>query len=425
MNRWKQWCIYGCVMTGILGTGVYLILSDMRAPLTTKPLVLQEEKPEKPEIDAVSYLIEKAQEMPKGIIVSPKTTNELRAWFGQGDETHLPRVFVEQLPADFATQGDKELFARVFGALALRENEKILRERAIVTLLRQKYEQGAAWSEQEDAYFQSLVDKYYAKSKREKATQLADLSEKLDIIPPMTAVIQAAEATDWGKGQLKSPYQQYGWLDSKTYDLIAYPSLIEATDAYAREMIGLPSLKSWRVSRNHLRGREMTDVGFRVLRWLDSYNQEDRDYTNRLHRRVEELGHDIPDTLSFWKDTVTLGWAAIQIHTDELKYELTVDVAKTPEQQARGLMFRPEIHRGMVFLYDQERPVSFWMKNTFVPLDMVFFDKEGKVVKIVQNAEPLSEKSIPSEVPVAGVLELAGGAGVQYGIKIGDTIVLQ
>jgi hypothetical protein len=101
-----------------------------------------------------------------------------------------------------------------------------------------------------------------------------------------------------------------------------------------------------------------------------------------------------------------------------------VEVMKKDEDRARGLMYRRYLpaDRGMLFDFSKEQPVSMWMKNTYIPLDMIFIAKDGKVVSVAENAEPLSERIIPSGGPVLGVLELNGGVAAQIGLKAGDIV---
>jgi hypothetical protein len=76
----------------------------------------------------------------------------------------------------------------------------------------------------------------------------------------------------------------------------------------------------------------------------------------------------------------------------------------------------------MLFEFDREAPVSFWMKNTYIPLDMIFISPAGVVTHIVANAEPLSEHVIPSGGPCIAVLELNGGAAASIGLEVGDKV---
>ena len=112
------------------------------------------------------------------------------------------------------------------------------------------------------------------------------------------------------------------------------------------------------------------------------------------------------------------------IHSANGDHRFTVEVADSPEQQERGLMFRTSLRgdRGMIFPYDPPREASFWMKNTLIPLDLVFIDAGGRVARIARNATPMSLDPIPSGVPVSGVLELRGGRAAELGIKEGDSV---
>ncbi len=106
---------------------------------------------------------------------------------------------------------------------------------------------------------------------------------------------------------------------------------------------------------------------------------------------------------------------------------LTVEMATTWPQQEQGLMFRKSVapNSGMLFDFGQEHETSFWMKNTLVPLDMLFIKANGTIARIAANAKPLSEESIPSYEPVRAVLEIAGGRAAQLGVKPGDKVHAQ
>ena len=103
---------------------------------------------------------------------------------------------------------------------------------------------------------------------------------------------------------------------------------------------------------------------------------------------------------------------------------IEVEVARTVDQQAKGLMFRTTLadDHGMLFPHDKPREVSMWMRNTYIPLDMVFISTDGTVHRIAERTEPLSEKIISSQGEVAAVLELAGGAAERLGLKVGDKV---
>jgi hypothetical protein len=106
----------------------------------------------------------------------------------------------------------------------------------------------------------------------------------------------------------------------------------------------------------------------------------------------------------------------------ELKFE--IDLATTEPQREHGLMFRKQLgaYEGMLFDFFHEQPVSFWMKNTLIPLDMVFIAADGTVRHVHANAVPMSTDTIPSESAVRAVLEINGGTARMLGIKPGDKV---
>ena len=118
------------------------------------------------------------------------------------------------------------------------------------------------------------------------------------------------------------------------------------------------------------------------------------------------------------------GLEALQIATATGTHDFQVEIARDEASRARGLMdrrFMPADH-GMLFEFDREAPESFWMKDTYIPLDMIFISRAGVVTNIAANAEPLSERAIPSGPPCMAVLELNGGAAARIGLKVGDRL---
>lgn len=105
-------------------------------------------------------------------------------------------------------------------------------------------------------------------------------------------------------------------------------------------------------------------------------------------------------------------------------FRFTVELALTPQQQAQGLMFRESLapDAGMLFLYNTPQPAAFWMKNTLIPLDMLFVAADGRVVNIHDRAVPHSEDAIRSDGPVLGILEINGGMANRLGIRPGDRV---
>ncbi|NJC05459.1 hypothetical protein GGQ97_001252 [Sphingomonas kaistensis] len=105
-------------------------------------------------------------------------------------------------------------------------------------------------------------------------------------------------------------------------------------------------------------------------------------------------------------------------------HNFTVEVASTPEEQQMGLMNRPSLapDRGMIFPHEPPRMASFWMKNTLIPLDIIFVRPDGTIVNIAENTVPLSLEPVASLEAVGAVLELAGGRTAELGIKAGDKV---
>lgn len=105
-------------------------------------------------------------------------------------------------------------------------------------------------------------------------------------------------------------------------------------------------------------------------------------------------------------------------------HRFVVEVARTEEQQAMGLMNRASLapDRGMIFPFAQPRPASFWMKNTLIPLDIIFVRSDGTIANVAANTVPLSLEPVLSEGTVGSVLELAGGRAEELGIKAGDKV---
>jgi uncharacterized protein len=101
-----------------------------------------------------------------------------------------------------------------------------------------------------------------------------------------------------------------------------------------------------------------------------------------------------------------------------------VEVARTNEEQARGLMFRTAMgaDEGMLFPMQPPRLAAFWMRNTVIPLDIVYIGPDRRVLNIVAMAVPYDERPLPSEGPVSAVLELNGGRAAQLGIRPGDRV---
>lgn len=105
-------------------------------------------------------------------------------------------------------------------------------------------------------------------------------------------------------------------------------------------------------------------------------------------------------------------------------HAFTVEIAGSVMEQAKGLMFRTELAdtAGMIFPFPEPRPASFWMKNTVIPLDIVFVRPNGTIESIAENTVPYSTESVASGESVGAVLELRGGLTAELDIEAGDTV---
>ncbi|MEB2329818.1 MAG: DUF192 domain-containing protein [Ignavibacteriaceae bacterium] len=103
---------------------------------------------------------------------------------------------------------------------------------------------------------------------------------------------------------------------------------------------------------------------------------------------------------------------------------IEIEIADNPSERSQGLMFRKSMqeNQGMLFLFPLEEPQSFWMKNTHIPLDIIFVNAKKQIVKIHKNTKPFSEKSLPSQKPAKYVVEVNAGYTDKHGISEGDKI---
>jgi uncharacterized protein len=115
----------------------------------------------------------------------------------------------------------------------------------------------------------------------------------------------------------------------------------------------------------------------------------------------------------------------LKLHTTaQGPHLINVEITETDEERAQGLMFRTHMPEksGMLFFYKTPREITMWMRNTYIPLDMVFIRKDGTVHRIEARTEPLSEAIVSSQGDTVGCLELAGGEAARLGLKPGDKV---
>jgi uncharacterized protein len=118
------------------------------------------------------------------------------------------------------------------------------------------------------------------------------------------------------------------------------------------------------------------------------------------------------------------GQDTIEIVTRTGVHAFSVELATNTAERAVGLMYRKELPegRGMLFDFHDDQPVQFWMHNTYISLDMIFIAGDGRVVRVAENAKPMSDELIPSGRPVRAVLEVIAGTARKFGIAAGDRV---
>jgi uncharacterized membrane protein (UPF0127 family) len=118
---------------------------------------------------------------------------------------------------------------------------------------------------------------------------------------------------------------------------------------------------------------------------------------------------------------------AITVVTQNGDQSFTAEFANTPAQRDRGLMFRTRLpeRQGMLFYFGRDQEIRMWMKNTLIPLDMIFIQNDGRIHRIEHNTKPGSLRPISSNGPVRAVLEMSAGTSKKYGIVPGDRVIHQ
>ena len=143
-----------------------------------------------------------------------------------------------------------------------------------------------------------------------------------------------------------------------------------------------------------------------------------------LSRALKGAGLAAAAMLAFASLAACSDQGKLTLHTATGDHAFHVEVVDTPETRAKGLMFVQDLaeNAGLLFDFKEERPVSFWMQNTYIPLDMIFVGADGVVKTVHANARPLDTTSIPSGAPVQFVLEIPGGVAAKIGLQPGDTM---
>ena len=125
------------------------------------------------------------------------------------------------------------------------------------------------------------------------------------------------------------------------------------------------------------------------------------------------------------QERVEFEQSELVIETTDGDHRFDVELAVSGQQKSRGLMFRREMaaDAGMLFIYERDAVLTMWMRNTYLPLDMLFVEADGRIARIAARAVPLSDRTISSRTRVRAVLELNAGTVRRLGIKAGDQVV--
>ena len=125
-----------------------------------------------------------------------------------------------------------------------------------------------------------------------------------------------------------------------------------------------------------------------------------------------------------WAGETTFEQTELTVTTAKGDVHLTVELAESPKQRARGLMYRQVLSQGKGMLFDFKKPivVQMWMKNTYISLDMLFIDQQGTIINIAEKTVPHSTSIVSSVGPALAVLEIGGGQASRLNIKPGDVV---
>ena len=117
-------------------------------------------------------------------------------------------------------------------------------------------------------------------------------------------------------------------------------------------------------------------------------------------------------------------FGTLEIATKSGVHIFSVEMATTEDEKQKGLMYRKELAdgKGMLFDFSPEQPISMWMKNTYISLDMIFIRADGRIQRIAENTQTESDRIIPSGGPVRAVLEVVAGTAKKFGIAAGDRV---
>lgn len=211
----------------------------------------------------------------------------------------IPTVSIVNLPSDFAQDGNPELFIKAVLPLAMRANEQIAADRKFLLGLSDKMKKNEAFTPDETVRFEKLAHSYDALSKKLPAGRLAELLEKVDVVPNSLVIAQMGIQTDWGKKNADAPFGQKEWVDDK-YVLEKFKTLPEAVESFMLEINSMPQYQNFRVQRRvfrNLRG----SLSARLIDYLSPFEPENKAYLPQLKEAYRTYNLGPLDNALFWQ----------------------------------------------------------------------------------------------------------------------------
>lgn len=227
------------------------------------------------------------------------TTAKLHEVFDRFMLYSIPTVEIVNLPSDFAQNGNAELFIKAVLPLTMRANEKIAEDRKFLLGLSDKIKENKALTPEETARFEELARTYDAYDRKSPAGRLAELLEKVDVVPNSLAIGQMGIQTDWGKKNADAPFGQKEWVNGK-YVLKKFKTLPEAVQSFMLEINSMPQYQTFRVQRRvfkNMRG----SLSARLINYLSPFEPEDSSYLLRLKGAYRTYKLGSLDNALFWQ----------------------------------------------------------------------------------------------------------------------------
>lgn len=234
--------------------------------------------------------------------IDPKTittTAKLHEVFDRFMLYSIPTVEIEKLPADFVQNGDPNLFIKAVLPLTMRENQKIKNDRDFLLGLAVKMKNNVALTPEETVRFEKLTRTYDTFRKKLPAGQLAELLDKVDVVPNSLVIAQMGIQTNWGKTNAKAPFGQKEWKNGK-YVFKEFDSLPKAVQSFMLEINSLPQYQNFRTQRKvykNLRG----SLSHRLIDYMTPFEPENATYIPLLKEVYKTYNLGPLDNALFWK----------------------------------------------------------------------------------------------------------------------------